>query len=111
MITVIITSYKEPHLVGRAIEAVLKNKTKRKFEVVVAAPDEQTAKVIKKYAKKDKRVKYFKDQGRGKANALNELFAKIKSEMLVLTDGDVFVSDNAIEALAKIFDKSKVGCV
>ncbi len=111
MITVIITSYKEPHLVGRAIEAVLNNKTKRKFEVIVAAPDEPTAKIIKTYAKKDKRVKYFKDEGRGKANALNDLFAKIKSNILILTDGDIFISDNAIEALAKALDNKKVGCV
>lgn len=111
MITVIITSFKEPHLVGKAIEAALRNKTTRKFEVLVAAPDQPTAKVIKTYAKKDKRVKYFRDKGEGKANALNEIFKKVKSEMLILTDGDVFMSENAIEALASMLDKKEVGCV
>ncbi len=111
MITVIITSFKEPHLVGKAIEAALNNKTTRKFEVLVAAPDEPTAKVIKTYAKKDKRVKYFRDRGEGKANALNEIFKKVKSDILVLTDGDVFMSKNTIEALASMLDKKEVGCV
>ena len=110
MISVIITSFKEPQVVGRAIEAVLKNKTKRKYEVIVAAPDEPTAQVIKKYVKKDKRVKYFKDKGKGKASALNELFTKCKSEILILTDGDVWMGENAIEELAKALDNKQVGC-
>ncbi len=111
MITVIITSFKEPHLVGRAIEAALKNKTKRKYEVLVAAPDEPTAQVIKTYVQKDKRVKYFRDKGQGKVNALNEIFKRVKSEMLILTDGDIYMSQNAIEALASMLDKKEVGCV
>src|SRR3989338_6030227 len=110
MISVIITSFKEPEIIGRAIEAVLKNKTKRKYEVIVAAPDEPTAQVIKKYVKKDKRVKYFKDKGKGKASALNELFTKCKSEILILTDGDVWMGENAIEELAKALDNKQVGC-
>lgn len=111
MISVIITSFKEPQVVGRAIEAVVKNKTKRKYELIVAAPDEPTAQVIKKYAKKDKRIKYFKDKGKGKVGALNELFAKVKSEILILTDGDVWISEHAIEDLVKALDDPKVGCV
>ena len=111
MISVIITSFKEPQVVGRAIEAAIKNKTKRKYEIIVAAPDEPTAQVIKKYVKKDKRVRYFRDKGRGKVGALNELFAKVKSEILILTDGDVWMSENAIEHLVSALDDPKIGCV
>ncbi|MBS3144192.1 glycosyltransferase family 2 protein [Candidatus Woesearchaeota archaeon] len=111
MISVIITSFKEPEIIGRAIKAVLQNKTKRKYEVIVAAPDEPTAQVIKKYVKKDKRVSYFRDKGKGKVGALNELFVKVKSEILILTDGDVWMDENAIEELAKALEDKQVGCV
>ena len=99
MITIIITSFKEPQSVGKAIEAVLANKIKEKYELLVAAPDKETGAVIQSYSRKHKQVKYFKDKGRGKANALNELFQRAKGDILILTDGDVFMSTNAISAL------------
>ncbi len=111
MISIIITSYKEPRIVGRAIESALRNKTKEKFEVIVAAPDEETAQVIKNYVKKDKRVKYFKDKGQGKANALNEIFSKVKSDILVLTDGDVYINEKSIDIIVKAFKNKEIGCI
>jgi len=107
MISIIITSYKEPKTIGRAIEAVLNNKIKEKHEIIVAAPDKETAAVIKKY----KQVKYFKDKGLGKSNALNQLFNKAKGDILILTDGDVFISPNAIKEITNAFKDKKVGCV
>ncbi|HLC71966.1 MAG TPA: glycosyltransferase family 2 protein [Candidatus Nanoarchaeia archaeon] len=111
MITIIITSFKEPHSVGKAIEAVLANKITEKYELLVAAPDKETAIVIQSYARKHKQVKYFKDKGQGKANALNELFQRAKGDILILTDGDVFMSTNAVSALLHAFKDPNVGCV
>src|SRR3989338_4342111 len=111
MISIIINSFKEPHLVGKAIESILKNDIKEKYEMIVAAPDEKTADVIKKYAKEYKQIKYFKDKGQGKVNALNQVFKITKGSILILTDGDVYVSDNAIEEILNEFRDKKVGCV
>ena len=107
MISIIITSYKEPRTVGKAVEAVLASKFKEKREVIVAAPDAETAKVIKTY----KQVAYFKDPGKGKSYALNQLFKKAKGDILVLTDGDVFFDTNTIAKLIAQFKDKKVGCV
>ena len=57
MISIIITAFKEPKTIGRAIEQVLKNKIKDKFEIIVSAPDKETLDVARDYAKKDKRIK------------------------------------------------------
>ncbi len=104
--TVIITSFKEPKTIGRAIEAFQNQRTKRTFEILVSAPDKETLDVARKY-----KVKIFKDEGKGKSTALNLLFKKIKSDILILTDGDVFVNDNAVEEILKLFENSRVGCV
>ena len=111
MISIIINSFKEPNSIGKAIDSVLNNKIKEKYELIVAAPDEETASVIKQYAKKHKRIKYFKDEGKGKVNALNLIFKIVKGNILILTDGDVYVSENAIQEIMKEFDDKQVGCV
>jgi len=111
MISIIINSFKEPHSIEKAIDSVLNNKIKEKYELIVAAPDEETASVIKPYAKKHKQIKYFKDEGKGKVNALNLIFKIVKGDILILTDGDVYISDNAINEILKEFNDKQVGCV
>lgn len=110
MISIIINSFKEPDTVGKAMEAVLKNNIKD-CELILAAPDKETADVIKKYAKKHKQIIYFKDEGKGKVNALNLIFPITKGDILILTDGDVYISDNAINEILKEFEDENVGCV
>ncbi|MBS3150043.1 glycosyltransferase [Candidatus Woesearchaeota archaeon] len=111
MISIIITSYKEPHTVGRAIEAIINQNIKEKYELICASPDEETAKVVKTYSKLDSRIKYFKDPGKGKMLALNLLFKKIKSDIIILTDGDVYLSNNSVSEIIKAFSNKSVGCV
>ena len=54
MISIVITSFKEPILVKKAIQAVLDNKITEKYELIVASPDKETEKVIKNFGKKGK---------------------------------------------------------
>ena len=60
MISVIITSFKEPKTIGRAIEGFLQQDLKRKkFELIVSSPDRETQEVVKKYQKNT--FTYFRD--------------------------------------------------
>ncbi len=111
MISIIITGYKEPKTIGRAIEQILKNRIKDKFELIVTAPDEETLNVAKTYALKDKRIKLLKDEGKGKPSALNKIFKKVKGDILVLTDADVYVSENSIQLLIDKLKDKKIGAV
>jgi len=111
MISIIITAYKEPKTIGRAIEQVLKNKIKEKFELIVAAPDKDTLNAAKKYALKDKRIKLIQDDGKGKPAALNKILKKVRGEILVLSDGDVYLADNSIQPLLDILGDTKIGAV
>ncbi|VVB82630.1 Dolichyl N-acetyl-alpha-D-glucosaminyl phosphate 3-beta-D-2,3-diacetamido-2,3-dideoxy-beta-D-glucuronosyltransferase [uncultured archaeon] len=107
MISIVITSFNESQTIGRAIESFLNQKINEKYELIVSAPDKETQDIVKKY----KNVKLFKDPGKGKSYALNIILKKIKGDFLILTDGDVYVSNNSVNELIKKFEEEKVGCV
>ena len=112
MISIIITSFKEPETIGKAIESFLNQDIKEKYEIIVSCPDKETADVVNSYSKKYKQVKHFQDPGIGKMHALNLLFKKIKkSDILILTDGDVFVSNNSINEILNAFKDPEIGCI
>src|SRR3989344_8190828 len=105
MISIIITSFNEPHL-ERAINSILNQKINYKHEIIIAAPDKEAEKLTKKY-----KIKYFKDPEKGKSYALNLLLKKIKSEILIFTDGDVYLGNNSINEIMELFKDKKIGIV
>ena len=111
MIAILITAFKEPLTIGRAIDNFINNKIKQDFEIIVMAPDEETLAEARKYSKKNKKIKLFKDPGKGKSFAINQILPKIKSGIIFLSDGDVYVSENSVTDILNEFKDPKVGCV
>jgi len=113
MISIIITSYKEPRTIRIAIDSFLKQNIEKidKYEIIVAAPDLETQEVVKKYMAKHPQVYLFKDPGKGKSLALNLLLPKIRGDIIILSDGDVYVSKNSVSEILKKFKNPQVGCV
>ena len=111
MISVVITGYKEPKTIGKAIEQVLRNKIKGNYELIIAAPDDETLDAARIYLKKNKRIKILRDEGKGKPSALNQVFKKAKGNIIIMTDADVHISENAIPFILKLFKDKNVGAV
>jgi len=111
MITIVITAYKEPRTIGKAITQILKNRIKEDYELIVMAPDKETLNEAKKYLKKSKKIKIVRDEGKGKPAALNLLFKKARGRIIVLTDGDVHIKENAIQYILKKFENPEIGAV
>jgi cellulose synthase/poly-beta-1,6-N-acetylglucosamine synthase-like glycosyltransferase len=111
---IIITSFNEPNATIRAVNAILKQKIKEKYEIIIVDPFPEVEKKIKKEIK-DKKVKFFLDPGEGKSYALNMLFQEYgsdkKDELFIMTDGDVYVSSNAISKIIEAFKDKSIGCV
>ena len=61
--------------------------------------------------KKYPQVKHILDEGKGKSAALNKILPKLKGDILIFTDGDVYVSKNSVNEILKLFKDKKVGCV
>lgn len=106
MISILITAYKEEKTIGKAIQAFKKQKLKQKYEIIVAAPDQPTLKQAKKH-----RVKTLQDPCKGKPHALNLMLKKSKGNIVVLSDGDVYVSPNSLSKLISHFKNPKIGAV
>ncbi|MBS3159557.1 glycosyltransferase family 2 protein [Candidatus Woesearchaeota archaeon] len=104
-LSIIITSWKEPMTIGRAIDSFLKQNLNY-YEIIVIAPDKETIDVAKRY-----NVKIIKDPQKGKPTALNIAFKEAKGQFLILTDGDVYSSENSVRELLKFFKDKNVGAV
>lgn len=108
--TILITSFKEPN-VERAIIAALSQDTKENYEVVVTDPDDETKKLVEKFHKTNKNIRFLKDPGKGKSFALNTVFSKLKGEVWILTDGDIYLDKQALKHILDTFENKKVGCI
>ena len=113
MIDVIIASYNEPKATLKAVNVFLKQKTKQKIRVTVVDPFPEVEKFLKENIK-DKRFNFFLDPGEGKSYALNILFQEYasdnKDDIFILTDGDVYVSENVLDEIIQIFKDKEIGC-
>ena len=107
--TLIITSYKEPASAKKALASAVDQTTKAD-NIILCAPDKETLEVA--YPYEVEKVIPFQDEGEGKAAAINQLLQhqELLNDILVLTDGDVYLNNNAIAEILKPFSDQKVGC-
>ncbi|MBN2015888.1 glycosyltransferase [Candidatus Dojkabacteria bacterium] len=115
-LSIIITAWKEERTIEKALHSIIDpdwNDYKGTFEVLIVCPDSKTWLAAKNAAKKFRFVnlKWIKDEGKGKPNALNLAFKEVRGKILILTDGDVHFGKNAVSNLVRHFSDRKVGGV
>ena len=114
MLDIIITSYNEPKATLRAVKAFLNQDIKEDFRIIVCDPFPEVLEFLKQNINDD-RVIFFLDPGEGKSYALTLLFQEYGSnnndDIFILTDGDVYVSNNCLEEIKKAFKDPEVGGV
>ena len=114
MINIVITSYNEPKSTLNAINAFLKQDIKTDFKIIVCDPFTEVRDFLKANVH-NKKVGFFLDPGEGKSYALNLLLKNLHSEnkndIFIFTDGDVYVSENAVSEIINAFEDSEIGCV
>lgn len=104
-ISLIITTYND-RILEHAIHFALNQKTKYKYDVIVISPQDKDLKMAE-----DMGAIPFKDPGKGKSFALNQIFKEVSSDILIFTDGDVYINDIAIEQIVNSFSDPHIGCV
>lgn len=114
MIYIIITAYKEPKSTLKAVKAFLNQKVKEKFKIIVVDPFQETEEFLKKNIK-NKNVEFILDPGEGKPYALNMIFdllySENKDDIIIFTDGDVYVSEDTLSEIIKAFKNKDVGVI
>lgn len=108
---VIITSYKEEVTIGRAVEQIICPNTDLwpVLSLFITSPDQPTLKKAEEVCQKHgfKNFHMIQDYGQGKASALNLAVETITKsyavnpvyDLLILTDGDMYVANDAIKNL------------
>lgn len=111
MISVILTAYREARTVGYAIDRFLPQ-LPQKSEILVVCPDAETTAVVQQYAQKFPQVKHVPEPDRrGKPAALNLGLQAAQGDVVVFSDGDVVIGENALESLLAPFANEKVAAV
>ena len=110
MLSVLITAFREAATVGRAIESFLPQ-LPADAEILVICPDPATTAVIDGYAARYPVVRHVADPQRGKPAALNVGLKAAQGDVVVLSDGDVVVADDALASLLAPFEDPQVGAV
>ncbi len=110
MLSVLITAFREAETVGRAIAAFLVE-LPPDAELLVVCPDPQTTAVVEHYQEQYPAVRHVRDSQQGKPTALNVGLRAASGEIVVLSDGDVFVDEGALPWLLAPFADARVGAV
>jgi len=109
-----IAAYNEEATIGRILRLLLAQPMHGfelgKIYVVASGCTDGTESVVRRLANKHNQIKLIvENKRRGKASAINILLDYIKSDVLVLTDADVFPAKGSINRLVKFFKNKKVG--
>ena len=115
MIHIIITSYNEPKATERAVKAFLEQEIPKPFKIIVADPFVEVKEFINEKFKHNKEVEFYLDPGEGKGIVLNMIFEEIYSEdknnIIISTDGDVYVNNKAVKEILDSFNDQEIGLV
>jgi biofilm PGA synthesis N-glycosyltransferase PgaC len=112
-VSVGICAHNEERNIGKLLAALLKQETKtvRIHQIlVVSASTDETDSIVKKYRKKDKRIKLVIQKKReGKASAVNLFLKEGTGDVLVLLSADTWTKKSTIENLVVPFLDSHTG--
>jgi biofilm PGA synthesis N-glycosyltransferase PgaC len=110
MLSLVIAALKEAETVGAAIDALLPQ-IPEEAEILVVCPDPATMAVVDQYAAQYPSVRHVADPQKGKPTAVNAGLRAAQGSIVVLSDGDVVVADDALAPLLDPFEDGKVGGV
>jgi cellulose synthase/poly-beta-1,6-N-acetylglucosamine synthase-like glycosyltransferase len=106
--SIVILSKDEPRTLERAIRACI-DQLQGKKEILVVSPDEAARQLVEALQVSHSFIRHIQDDRRGKPAAINQAITQAKGEIIVLTDGDVVIANNALAPLVEPFNNSKVG--
>ena len=106
-ISILVTAFREADTIRRALEALIAQVCAPEAEIIVICPDDETAEAASGFSQ----VLVVRDPGRGKPAALNLGLQKARGELIVMTDGDVWIEPGALDALLAPFSDPQVGAV
>jgi glycosyltransferase involved in cell wall biosynthesis len=113
-VTVIVPTYNRAHMAPETIDSILAQ-TFKDFELIIVDnySKDNTEKMVKKYIKKDKRIRYYKNQNNGIISVnRNYGIRKAGGELIAFCDDDdLWLPDKLERQLAEFEKDSSIGLV
>lgn len=108
MLSVVIPAYNEEKYIAACLDSLVKQKTKKKFEVIIADNNssDKTVDVAKKYCNK-LNLRIVIETKKGRAPARRAGFAAAKGEIILSTDADSVVPENWVTYLTDALTSSE----
>lgn len=107
LVSICIPSFNGEHLISRALESCI-NQTYKNIEVVVVddASTDNTIEIVKDYAKRDSRIKFFQNKTNiGLADNFLKTYKAASGEFIQHLNQDDWLDNNYIEGKITIFNK------
>lgn len=110
LISIITPVFNGEKYIKSMLQSVINQKYKN-FELILVddGSTDNTGNICKLYAKKDKRIKYFKKNNSGVSDTRNFALKKIKGEYICFIDADDIVVDTFLIDLLELFKKGNAG--
>jgi len=104
-VSVIIPAYNEEKRIAKCVEAALNQNYRGEIEVIVVSDGstDRTCEIVSGYPVKLLNV----ESNKGKANALNLGAKEAKGDVLVYSDGDSFIANDAVSSLIRTLETNK----
>lgn len=108
-VSIIIPVYNQEKYIGRCIDSVL-NQTMTDFELILIndGSTDKSLEILKKYEKKDKRIKIIDQKNMGVAKTRNKGIALARGEFIALVDNDDYLDTDYLEEFLKNSDNYDV---
>jgi cellulose synthase/poly-beta-1,6-N-acetylglucosamine synthase-like glycosyltransferase len=113
-VSVVVPTYNEEDTIVYELRKLMEQDYPN-MEIIVVddASEDRTVELIKKFVKDNglSAMLIRQKERKGKASALNEAFKHCSGEIVVITDADTVLKENAIKQVIQNFRDSKVGAV
>ena len=109
-----IMAYNEEALIGSLLRAIIQQRCHHEWLhevlVVTSGCTDNTENIVRRYMRKDHRIKLIvQSQREGKASAINLFLAKASGEILILESADTVPAEGTFEKLIAPFEDPRVG--
>lgn len=112
-LSLLIAAYNESSVIGERIEnALAMDYPRNRFEIVVASDgsDDGTNEIVKRYAAQDVVLLAY-PQRRGKSVVLNDAVARLRCDVMMLSDANTMMDPQAARRVVRWFSDPTVGAV
>ena len=111
MITVGIAVYNEENTIEKVLN-LWQAEPVDEIMIISSGSTDATDKIIGNISKKDSRIRLITErEKKGKPSAINKILAAAKGDIIIMSDGDVYIEPGAVDLLQARFSKNKIGLV